>query len=463
MRRGRRAATILYALAGLAGGRLGAQPLTPEFRINTTTTLSQVFPSVAPLSANGYIVVWGSQEGSFTGVFGQRLNVVGNPIGGGFRVNAVTTGDQSHPAVASDAAGNFVVVWTGYSGFGGSPGIFGRRFSSNGAPLDSDFRVNSTTTNDVLFPAVASDPAGNFVVAWELFESGVGSLAIVARRFSSSGAPLGGTFRVNTSTAGYYFTPRVAAWSGGFVVVWGNEAPGNLQDVFGQRYDASGAELGGEFRVNAYTTGAQADPDVVALPGGGFVVVWDGEAANEVNGIRPRRFDASGAPVGGGFLVNTYTTGFQENPRIARDGLGNFIVTWRSAGQDGDGQGVYAQRLSGSGEPLGTEFKVNTNTAGDQGVLGLAVAASGAAEFYTIVFSDADGSNEGVWAVDYCLVGDANADGVLDVLDVFYLINGLFAGGPGPNCADVDANGHTDVADVFYVINYLFAGGPPPI
>jgi CSLREA domain-containing protein len=60
--------------------------------------------------------------------------------------------------------------------------------------------------------------------------------------------------------------------------------------------------------------------------------------------------------------------------------------------------------------------------------------------------------------------GDANADGVVGVADVFYAINFLFAGGPAPLAlADVNGDGQTNVADVFYLINFLFAGGPAPL
>jgi hypothetical protein len=56
-----------------------------------------------------------------------------------------------------------------------------------------------------------------------------------------------------------------------------------------------------------------------------------------------------------------------------------------------------------------------------------------------------------------------NKNGAVDVADVFYLINNLFAGGPPPVCSgDVNADGTTDIGDVFYLINYLFAGGPAP-
>jgi hypothetical protein len=56
-----------------------------------------------------------------------------------------------------------------------------------------------------------------------------------------------------------------------------------------------------------------------------------------------------------------------------------------------------------------------------------------------------------------------NGDCSVDINDVFFLINFLFANGPRPACnADVDNNHHVDSADVFYLINYLFAGGPEP-
>jgi hypothetical protein len=61
-------------------------------------------------------------------------------------------------------------------------------------------------------------------------------------------------------------------------------------------------------------------------------------------------------------------------------------------------------------------------------------------------------------------VGDVNGDGSVTVLDVFSLINFLFAGGAVPfGRANVNGGSTVDVADGFYLINYLFAGGPAPI
>ncbi len=42
----------------------------------------------------------------------------GDPVGGEFRVNTTTLGNQLSPAVASDAKGNYVVVWQSSDGSG---------------------------------------------------------------------------------------------------------------------------------------------------------------------------------------------------------------------------------------------------------------------------------------------------------------------------------------------------------
>lgn len=72
----------------------------------------------------------------------------------------------------------------------------------------------------------------------------------------------------------------------------------------------------------------------------------------------------------------------------------------------------------------------------------------------------------GFWerTIDACAPpGDVDGNCALNVSDVFYLINRLFAGGPAPSgVADANGDGKVDVSDVFFLVNYLFAGGPRP-
>jgi CSLREA domain-containing protein len=59
--------------------------------------------------------------------------------------------------------------------------------------------------------------------------------------------------------------------------------------------------------------------------------------------------------------------------------------------------------------------------------------------------------------------GDVNGDGTVDLSDVFFLINFLFAGGPlPPGLANVDGDQAMTVGDVFFLLNRLFASGPAP-
>jgi hypothetical protein len=62
--------------------------------------------------------------------------------------------------------------------------------------------------------------------------------------------------------------------------------------------------------------------------------------------------------------------------------------------------------------------------------------------------------------------GDVNGDCRIDVVDVVFLLNYIFIGGPAPNPLCVgDANrsgGDPDSDDALYLISYMFLYGPPP-
>ena len=58
--------------------------------------------------------------------------------------------------------------------------------------------------------------------------------------------------------------------------------------------------------------------------------------------------------------------------------------------------------------------------------------------------------------------GDVDANGTIDVADVFELVNVLFADQVSEGALDANGDGVASVADVFYLINHIFAGGPPP-
>ncbi|MEO1524421.1 MAG: DUF4347 domain-containing protein [Planctomycetota bacterium] len=129
-------------------------------------------------------------------------------------------------------------------------------------------------------------------------------------------------------------------------------------------------------------------------------------------------------------LVNTTTIGQQStfgnsavergsHQAVAVDGAGNSVVVWTdSAGTDGDGLGVFAQRFDIDGNAVGSEFRVNTATAGDQYDATVAMDESGR---FVIAFTSNNGDAD-------LYLRRFNADGTaIDANDV--LINHGQTGG----------------------------------
>jgi hypothetical protein len=288
-------------------------------------------------------------------------------------VNTYTTSQQRLPVVAPRRSGGFVVVWQDYQWDGISAptnGVRGRLFDDAGTAVGGEFQVTPDTTTGESGPAIGSDGADGFVVVWSRVQVRGSSLSNVwARLYDDMGVPVGGEFQVNTDTAGAQTSAAVGRdGAEGFVVVWESDR-GTREDtsgtsIRGQRYDGSGAVIGGEFEVNTYTTGHQSQPGVAAAGTAGFVVVWrsDGSPGTDTSesSIQGQRYSSAGVPVGSEFQVNTYTTDSQFEPVVGPDGIGDFVVAWNSLGSygtDTSGSSVQAQRFEGA---LASELPVGT-------------------------------------------------------------------------------------------------------
>jgi hypothetical protein len=395
-------------------------PNGSQFQVNTYTTNVQGTPSVASDSSGNFVVVWESNGSAGTdtaslSMQGQRYDATGAPVAGQFQINTYTTSGQYAPSVASDSSGNFVVVWESRGSGGGDTAgksVQAQRYNASGSAIGGQFQVNTFTTLNQAAPSVASDPTGNFVVAWDSsgsLGSDTSQTSVQGQRYGASGSPAGGQFQINTFTSGGQYAPSVASdSSGNFVVVWENFGVASATSaVQGQRYDASGSPIGSEFQVNSYTTGSHFNPSVASDSSGKFVVVWTSHlsAGSDSSGysIQGQRYDASGLQIGGQFQVNTYTTANQRHASVASDSLGNFVVVWESngsAGGDTAGYSVQGQPYDAAGSPIGGQFQVNAYTTNNQ--LLPSVASDAAGRF--VVTWESKGS-AGSDASDYSVQG----------------------------------------------------------
>ena len=328
-----------YNSAGVAQGS--------EFLVNTETASNQDEPSVAMDDNGNFVVAWtsyGQDKKDTDGVFAQRFDANGVAQGGEFGVNSTNNGNQSTPLVAMDADGDFVVVWQG-AGSGDTVGVFGQRYNAAGVAQGSEFLVNSTTTDEQSTPAVAMDAAGNFVVAWHSLNQDGAGYEIYAQRFNAAGTAQGTEFRVNTTTASDQNYPSIAMNdAGSFVVAWQSyDQDGSLYGIYGRVYDAAGTPQTGEIQVNQTTSNHQTSPAVGIDATGNFVVAWQHTNYMSYTDIYARSYDATGTPQADEFAATTNTISFQSNPAVSVSSSGDFVVAWQGSGT-GDSSGVHLRR-----------------------------------------------------------------------------------------------------------------------
>ena len=122
-----------------------------------------------------------------------------------------------------------------------------------------------------------------------------------------------------------------------------------------------------EVQANTFTYSSQSAPAIAKHADGSFVVVWHSRRQQEgTYGIYLQRFSADGRPVGSEQQVNLFTKSMQMNPTVATDSVGGTWVAWESFGQDNSFNAIIARRFSGDDFVGSDELLVNQFTEGNQ-------------------------------------------------------------------------------------------------
>jgi hypothetical protein len=381
--------------------RLIAFQAGEEFQVNTYTNADHWDPAVAMDEKGNFVITWATSDfhSFYYNVLARRFNSEGKAIATEFQVNTYINHWQDSPAIAMHKKGNFVITWQSFAQDGSGLGVFAKRFNRKGKAKGKEFQVNTYTHWHQQYPSIAMDEKGNFVIIW--LDGGDGSgYGVFAQRFNRKGKAKGKEFQVNTYTASDQQYPSIAMdEKGNFVITWESYGQdGSDWGVFAQRFNSEGEAIGKEFQVNTYTKWYQWHPAIAMDNKGNFVITWSSEEQDGSSyGIFAQRFNKNGEAVGAEFQVNTYTKISQDYPAVAMDNRGNFVIVWESKRQDGSGIGIFAQRFNRKGQPIGTEFQVNTYTKNNQDHPAVAMDEKGNF-IVTWVSDDPYGSDRGVFA-----------------------------------------------------------------
>jgi len=163
--------------------------------------------------------------------------------------------------------------------------------------------------------------------------------------------------------------PITALADGGYLVTYLklSDVEGQGFDVFAQRYDAEGNSTGDSFMVNSFKPGDQINSDVIGLNDGGFVVTWQSrDQDGDLDGIYAQRYDADNNLVGPETQINVYTDSDQQRPAVSDLADGGYVITWMSDGQDGSGEGIYMRLFNAEGEAITGDVRVNDSVIDNQ-------------------------------------------------------------------------------------------------
>jgi len=173
---------------------------------------------------------------------------------------------------------------------------------------------------------------------------------------------------------------------GNYVIVW--EDYRNVKSyIFGRRFNPNGQPLDSSFQVSRGVWSGAEDPDIAMDGNGNFVITWNllKPRGNLNHDVLAQRYDYNGNPLGEIFMVHDdgCTGEFpwgcpQGGAAIVIDDKGNFVITWVDLREN---RGIYAQRYNSYGNKLGENLKADLDAEGTSWQIHSAIAASESGNF----------------------------------------------------------------------------------
>ena len=200
---------------------------TNEFLVNTDSNPC-ANPAVAAASDGSFMVAWDARD--MTSPLGNGLDIYARSfssaaVGGTMlRVNSYLYGDQYAPRISSIGT-DYLIVWTSLGQDGSREGVYGQFLSTDGrgdiSEVGGEFRVNTTTLGQQMQPTVASDGSSQFLAIWSSFTGLQYGFDLYAQRYVN----VNGT--CNPMAAPFVYVPFVLSnnvYQPQLVVSWPLEA-----------------------------------------------------------------------------------------------------------------------------------------------------------------------------------------------------------------------------------------------
>ena len=335
-----------------------------SIQVNTSATGFQGHQQIVGLSNGNILVVFADDSGtvgsgSGRDIVGVIYDAEGTIVRTAFQVNTSFSVDaEESPSIAATNDGGFVMAYEDRDAGGQSIRL--ERFDAGGIQIDSATVQSDPGTPLVSRPRVTVDQFDNSVFVSYLWSDG--------NNDSLRGKALDANLNIAAGTPATGHVLRTDDRPGDGVGVFNQETAvltnGNYVTVFQEPDTASADSYNIEFRISDGTTGANGTvdnvtsgtapgeftPDVAALTGGGFVVVWREDESTNDN-IKFARFNSAGTLQG--TITTVVDTGNNYiQPRVIGLEDGGFFVLAYDATADA----LEGTRYSATGVQIGSNM-----------------------------------------------------------------------------------------------------------
>ena len=261
---------VFGRIFGPAGNAQG-----PAFRVNGPGERVTGGVQVA-VRGSELLVAYQSQGTGARTVLARRYSLSGQAIGDELLVSAGHPGAAA-PAIAIGRDGRSAIAYQAVDASG--LGVYVQLYDASLQPLGDAVRVNTSLTGDQGRPAIAANAAGQYLVAWQGQFRSPRQYRVYAQVLGEAGNLIGGELALSSGHSRYEVTPSAAAGpSGDFVVVWlaFNDLP---VGIFANQVDALG-HAGSEVQINQRSINFNTRSSLVTDGAGHFLSPWEGFSGN---------------------------------------------------------------------------------------------------------------------------------------------------------------------------------------
>jgi hypothetical protein len=165
------------------------------FQTATGSDGQQAEPALSGDASGNVLVTWTAYaaDGSTSEIYLQIVSD-GDPSDNDTLqpVNDPSQLDVSSSQVQASAQGSAVVAWNATDSATGVPGVYFQRFNPHGKPVGPQRRVGHQTSGRRRLIKLATESPGNFRIRWEGFDPAGNSLGLFEQRYDSGGNEDGG-------------------------------------------------------------------------------------------------------------------------------------------------------------------------------------------------------------------------------------------------------------------------------